>query len=235
MKLPKLSHPTFTLTLPSTKQEIEFRPFLVREEKILLVAQSSNEPADIVRAIKQVVTNCIVTPDIIVDSFTSFDLEYFFVKLRARSVNNVITLTYKDREDGKNYDVEVNLDEIEIVSSHVPDTVNVGPDATLKLRYPRINMIDQLDKASDEVDFNFAIMVACLDSLYVGDECYSFDAHTRQEVVAFLEDLDAKTYESIQRFIESMPRLEHTVGYTNSSGKYVEIKLSTLTDFFTLG
>jgi hypothetical protein len=114
MALPKINYPIFELILPSTKQNVKYRPFLVKEEKILLTAQISGEPQDIINSIKQVINNCIITEGVDVDKVTTFDLEYLFIKIRAKSVNNVITLAYKDLEDEKRYEVEVDLDQIEI-------------------------------------------------------------------------------------------------------------------------
>lgn len=235
MALPRVEHPTFKIILPSTKQEVLFRPFLVKEEKILLVAQSSGDSADVVRAIRQVVTNCIVTPGIDVSSFTSFDLEYFFIKLRARSVNNIVKLSYKDREDDKIYEVEVDLDKIEVAGELTNADILLQDGQILRLTYPRISLLDRLESVEDSVDFNFAILASCLDSIIQGDEVIKINDHTQEEIEEFLNSLDVKTYEQIQRFVDNMPHIEHTVSYTNSNDKTVEIKLTTLTDFFTLG
>ena len=114
MSLPKLSYPIFELTLPSTKQTIRYRPFLVKEEKILLTAQASGEPKDILLALRQVINNCVLTEGIDIEQLTTFDLEYLFIKIRAKSVNNVIKLAYKDLDDEKRYEVEVDLSLIHI-------------------------------------------------------------------------------------------------------------------------
>ena len=236
MGLPIVAHPTFSLILPSTKEKVEFRPFLVKEEKILLIAMSSEDQADIVRAIKQVISNCITTPSVTVEKFTTFDLEYFFIKLRAKSVQNIITLSYKDNEDQKIYDVEVNLDEVEIKQSEVvSDKIELTPISGIVLRYPRLSIMDSVETINDPVEFNFAIMQACIDCIYDGDKVFKTTDFTTVEVQQFLDNLDVKTYQGIQAFIEAMPRVEHTIGYTNSNGKEVKIVLKTLTDFFTLG
>lgn len=236
MGLPKITHPTFSLKLPSTQQTINFRPFLVKEEKILLVAQASEDQGDIVRAIKQVITNCITDDGIDVDSFTTFDLEYFFIKLRAKSVQNIITLSYKDNEDGEIYNVEVDLDMVEVVKDReVSNKVELTPTTGICLRYPQISIMNDVEKIDDPVEFNFAIMQACIDYVYDGDVTFKTSDFSREEVREYLDSLDVKAYQSIQQFIEAMPRVEHTVGYTNSNGKQVKITLKTLTDFFTLG
>lgn len=235
MGLPKISHPTFKLTLPSTKQEVAFRPFLVKEEKIMLIAQSSEDPADIVRSIKQVVGNCIVTEGIDVNDFTSYDLEYFFIKLRSRSVNNIVTLSYKDREDDQIYDVEVDLEQIEVQGTDINSVIQVDDNISIKLRHPRVSLIDKMGDVESEVDFNFIVSSSCIEAVYNGDEVLYLKDFSDKEVAQFVDELDPQTFEEIQRFVDNMPRIEHVVSYTNSNGKKIEILLSTLQDFFELG
>lgn len=236
MGLPVLTHPTFSLTLPSTQQKVSFRPFLVKEEKLLLIAQASEDQSDIVRAIKQVIANCITDPSIDVNKFTTFDLEYFFIKLRAKSVQNVITLSYRDNEDQKVYNVEVDLDLIEVVrDKEASNIIEVSPSSKILLKYPQINVMDAVKDIDDAVDFNFAIMQACIDTIEDNGTVYKTEDFSREEVQQFLDSLDVNSYQGIQKFIEAMPRLEHTITYTNSNGKVVSIVLKTLTDFFTLG
>ena len=236
MGLPVLTHPTFSLVLPSTQQKIAFRPFLVKEEKILLIAQSSEEPGEIVRALKQVIANCITEENVNVDTFTTFDLEYFFIKLRARSVQNIITLSYRDNEDSKVYDIEVNLDDIEVkYPKQVSNIVEVSPTSLIKLKYPQLSIMSEVEKINDAVNFNFAIMQACIESVTDNGITHNTSDFSSEEVRQFLESLDVKTYQGIQEYVEAMPRVEHVIGYTNSNGKEVNITLKTLTDFFTLG
>lgn len=236
MGLPVIQHPTFFLTLPSTQQRVSFRPFLVKEEKILLIAQSSEDQTEIVKAIKQVINNCITDENVNVEDFTTFDLEYFFIKLRAKSVQNMIELQYRDNEDKKVYTVEVDLDQVEVTRpAVVSNIIDVSPTSTITLRYPRLSVMAEVEKLSNIVDFNFTIMQACIESIHDNNTIYKTSDFTQEEVKQYLDDLDVKTYQKIQEFIEAMPRVEHTVGYTNSEGKEVKIVLKTLTDFFTLG
>jgi hypothetical protein len=236
MGLPIQQHPTFSLTLPSSQQTIIFRPFLVKEEKILLIAQSGGDQAEIVRAIKQVISNCITSEGVDVNTFTTFDLEYFFIKLRAKSVQNVIELQYKDNDDGKIYTVEVDLDLVEVKQDReASDKVEITPTSGIYLHYPRLSIMDSVKDIDNAVDFNFAIMQACIKSIYDGDVSYNPADFSADELREYLDSLDVKTYQNIQAFIEAMPRVEHIVQYTNSNGKEVKIVLKTLTDFFTLG
>jgi hypothetical protein len=236
MGLPVIQHPTFSLTLPSTQQRVSFRPFLVKEEKILLIAQSGGDQGDIVRAIKQVISSCITDPSVNVEQFTTFDLEYFFIKLRSKSVQNIIELQYKDNEDEKIYTIEVDLDEVEVTrDKEASSKIEITPTSGINLRYPQLSIMDSVEAITDAVDFNFAIMQACIETIYDGDAVFKTSDFSREEVREYLDSLDVKTYQAIQLFIEAMPRVEHTIGYTNSLGNNVKIKLKSLTDFFTLG
>jgi hypothetical protein len=236
MGLPTIQHPTFSLVLPSTQQRVSFRPFLVKEEKILLIAQSGGDQGDIVRAIKQVISNCITDPNINVEDFATFDLEYFFIKLRSKSVQNIIELQYKDNEDSKTYTVEVDLDLVEVIADkQANNKIEITPTSGITLQYPRLSIMDQVEKLDDVVDFNFAIMQACIDTIYDAGVTYKTSDFTPEEVRVYLDSLDVKSYQQIQLFIEAMPRVEHVIKYTNSNGKEVKITLKTLTDFFTLG
>jgi hypothetical protein len=137
MGLPKVKHPTFNVIVPSTQEKIRLRPFLVREEKILLLAQTSEDPSDISDAIKQVINNCLIDP-IDVDVLTTFDMEYVFLKLRSKSVGSVIDLKYTDPTDNNTYDLQVNLDDVEIIRdpNHTAK-ITITKDSGLVLRYPK--------------------------------------------------------------------------------------------------
>lgn len=234
MALPKLSHPTFELEIPSTKQKIRYRPFLVKEEKILLIAQQSTDPQDMIFAIKQVLQNCSID-QVDVDSLTTFDIEYFFIKLRSKSINNVVTLRYRDLEDDKVYDFEVDLELLEV--SHNPDhemTVQISDNTLLILKYPRVSMLSAV-KSDSDTDFVFAVLRQCLDKLIKGKEEFGFDGETPEEIDNFILSLDVKSFNKIQSFLDTMPKIRHTIEYTNSLGNERKIVLENLEDFFTLG
>lgn len=235
MGLPVIQHPVFNLTLPSTQQKIHFRPFLVKEEKILLIAQSSGEQADVLQAVKQVITNCITDPDVNVNDFTTYDLEYFFIKLRSKSIQNIIKLVYRDNEDDQLYDVQVDLEEVEVKKGpEISDVLEVNDRTKIKLKHPRISLMNQAEEL-DGVDFNFFIVQSCIDKIIVDDIGHDPSIYSLAELTEFVDNLPVPAYQHIQQYIESMPKIEHEVKYTNSTGKEVRIVLRTLTDFFTLG
>lgn len=234
--LPKLSHPIFELKLPSTKQVVKYRPFLVREEKLLLMAQTSEDPKDILNSIKQVISNCLLSDDVNVDELATFDIEYLFVKIRSKSVNNIVSLTYRDLEDDQKYTVEVDLESIEIKESdeHTND-IKISDDTGIILAYPKVdNNIDIL-KDDDEASAFFKVLKSCIKVVYQGETHFNIKDYTEEEVEEFVSNLDVKTFKKIEDFFTTMPKLYHEVKYTNSLGKEKVIPLTTLSDFFTLG
>lgn len=235
MSLLKITHPTFNVEIPSTKMKVRMRPFLVREEKILLMAQTSEDPKDIVLAIQQVVNNCLVD-DVNFDDLTTFDIEYLFLKLRSKSVGNIIEMKYTDGEDGRQYDVLVNLDEVEIkyTEGHT-NKVKISDDTGIVLRYPKADMTDKISaSATSEVEVMFEIMKYCIDKVYDANSVHSVSESTPEEVTEFLENLDIETFKQIQTFMETMPKLYHEAKYVTKEGVEKTIKMQTLNDFFTL-
>ena len=186
MSLPKINYPLFDVTIPSTDEKIKMRPFLVKEEKILLMAQTTGSAQDIVTSITQVVNNCIVG-DININTLTTFDLEYLFIKLRARSVNNKIDVLYKDDEDGLQHKLEVDLDKIEI--SRDPEhnnNIKINDNLGLILRYPRTDMMKNLSEAKNEVDLYFEVVKNTIEKIYDADSVYNVSDYTEEELDEFL-------------------------------------------------
>lgn len=235
MSLPKISHPTFTVVIPSTEQKVRLRPFLVREEKILLLAQTTDDPADVSDAIKQVINNCLIDK-LDVEELTTFDLEYLFLKLRAKSVGNKIELKYTDPEDDEVYDININLDEVEI--KRFPEHTNkieITSNTGIVLRYPRAEMANVLKQAESEVDILFETIKYCIDQIYDSEDLYDISNYSTEEINEFVDNLNVETFRKIQNFFETMPRLYHEAKYKNKkTGKEKKLVLSTLTDFFTL-
>ena len=235
MALPKLSHPTFELEIPSSKQKIRYRPFLVKEEKILLIAQSSEDPKEIIYAVKQVLQNCSLD-QIDIDDLTTFDIEYFFIKLRSKSVNNMVNLRYKDLEDEKIYEFEVDLDGIEIeYNKDHQKTINVSKNTILNLKYPKMNMINSLEKIENETDLVFEILRNCLDTIVHDSQVIEVSNYSREEIDEFILSMDVSSFNKVQEFFNTMPKLKHEIVYTNSLGNQRKIILQSLNDFFQLG
>lgn len=235
MALPKLSHPTFELEIPSTKQKIRYRPFLVKEEKILLIAQSSQDPKEIVYAVKQVIQNCCIDP-IDIDELTTFDIEYFFIKLRSKSVNNIVNLRYRDLEDQNIYEFEVDLDQIEISYNEEHEkTINVSKNTILNLKYPKMNLINNLETVENETDMVFEILRNCLDTVVHDSKIINVSEYSREEIDEFIMSMDVSSFNKVQQFFNTMPKLRHEIVYNNSLGNKRTIVLQSLNDFFQLG
>lgn len=235
MPLPKLDTQTFEIQIPSSKQSIRFRPFLVKEEKILLVAQQAGDPKEVANSIKQVVNNCVIS-DINVNELTTFDIEYLFIKIRAKSVNNIVKLSYKDLDDDQVYNFEVDLDQVQMTSNpNHTSVIKIRDDVTLQLKYPKMDMMDVLAKINNEVDVFFEVLSYCLDKVFVGDEVFNAAEYSNQEKEEFLQQLDVVSFQKIQQFFETMPKMRHELEYTNSLNQPKKIVLESLSDFFTLG
>lgn len=235
MPLPKLQHPIYELTLPSTGDRVKFRPFLVREEKILLMAKQSEEPKEIVNAIKQIINNCTIEPQLDVEQLSTFDIEYFFLKLRSKSVNNVVSLSYRDFEDEKVYTVEVDLDDVQIKKD--PDHTNnikINESIGLVLKYPSADVYSKLaGETGDELALN--TIKLCIESVYDENNVYPLKDFSDKEVEEFLQNLDVNSLEKVLNFFRTMPKLHYEVKYVNSLGHQRTVELNTLSDFFTLG
>jgi hypothetical protein len=236
--LPKINHPTFKIRIPSIDKEVRFRPFTVKEEKILLIAQSTGEMKDVLEAILQVINNCAVD-DVDVSELTSFDIDYVFIKLRGRSVNNIIKVTYRDPETDESIDIQVNIDEVDLkrFEGH-EDVKNIPVDDTgvgLVMRYPRADIVNAIGSSTAEGAV-FDIFKYCIDKVYDEESVYSLHdgSQSPEEVDAFIESLPPAAVAKIEKFFETMPRLEHIVKYTTKDGKEREVVLKTLSDFFIL-
>lgn len=236
MALPKITHPMFDVIIPSTKTKIKIRPMLVKEEKILLMAKNGEEETEILAAVKQVVNNCIVTDGIDVDKLALFDIEYLFIKIRSVSVSNVSKVSYKDNEDEKIYDFEVELDKVEVkfpdkIEKNIVITDNTGiimkyPEASLYsdtefLKSPPEQMIDNL-------------VLHCIDKIYDGDEMFDPKTFKVSELNDFIDQLDVSTYDKLRNFFANLPTLYYKIEYTNLKGNERSIEMTALTDFFTL-
>jgi hypothetical protein len=235
--LPKISHPIFDFTIPSTKKKETFRPFLVKEEKILLMAKTTDEQQEQFRAIKQVVNNCAIDPNFDVDKLTLFDLEYVFLQIRAVSVNGMVTVSYRDNEDQKVYDFDIDITKVEVkFPEKTLNKIKVNKSIGILMKYPSASVYD--DKqffATNNENSMFELVIRCIDKIYDSDDVYDPANYTKDELIAFLGDLSVETFEKIQEFINNMPRLEHKLEYKNSNGNTRTITLNSLTDFFTLG
>jgi len=236
MALPKIKFPTYELTIPSTKKKETFRPFLVREEKILLMAKQSEDPTEMFRAIKQVVNNCAIDTNFDVDKLTIFDMEYIFLRIRAFSVNNIVKVSYRDNEDQQIYEFEIDLNKVDVkFPENVNNIIKITEETGLRMKYPSAILFNDTEFFQSGDDSFYELIIRCIDTIFDGDDLYNPADYTKEDIEEFLNQVGVNTYQEIVKFMENTPKLNHTLEYTNSSGTPRTIELTTLTDFFTLG
>lgn len=234
MSLPKIEHPIHNIKVPSKDKTVKFRPFLVKEEKLLLMAKESKNSYDILIAIKQIVNNCSLDETFNVDDITLFDLEYIFLKLRAFSIDNIVNVSYRDNDDKKLYSFEVDLNEIEIkVPKKANNVIKITEESGIVLKYPPATLYDDKDFLTLEQDHLFEIIIRCVDKFYTGDDVTDAKDYTNKEIGDYLESLDLKSFKQIQEFLLNTPSIKKELVYTNSLGKKKKIVLKSLNDFFT--
>jgi hypothetical protein len=231
--LPKLDYPIYNINVPSLKKSFKFRPFLVKEEKLLLMAKESETETDILVAIKQIVNNCSLDPKLDINKLAVFDLEYLFLKLRALSVDNFLKVSYKDTEDEDIYDFNINLDEVEVIfPENVDSVIKITKDSGLQMRYPSASLYDDKEFLNLDKDYMFQLILRCIDNIFLREEVFPAADYKLEDLANFVENLDIKTFQKIQEFLLMSPKIEHKINYTNKMGKDREIILSSLNDFF---
>lgn len=230
MALPKIKHPTYRITIPSTQKEVNFRPFTVQEEKLLLMAKNSEKTDDIINTVKQVIQNCIVEP-VDVNKFAIFDIEYIFINLRAKSVGEIVDLEYTDEETNENIKFKVNLEDIQVKRNQdhktkFPLYENIG----VVMRYPTLEEVKAVEDNGKE-EAVFTMLIRCIDQIYDEETVYS--DYTDKELNEFVNTLPMESMEAIQNFFQTMPSVEHTVKLKNRKGETKEVVLKGINSFFT--
>ncbi len=236
MPLPKIKYPISEFKIPSTGKKESFRPFLVKEEKLLLMAKASEDSADIFRSIKQVINNCCLNDSFNIDKLTVFDLEYLFLKLRSISVGDVVEVSYRDNDDGEIYKFQIDLKNVDVefptgVDKVIPVTDSVG----IVMKWPSASVFDDKEFLGSGTQAFYELVLRCIDKIYDGEDVLDASDYSQKEIEAFLDDCGLKTFEKIQEFMSKAPRLYHKISYKNKNGKDRVIELTSLTDFFTLG
>ena len=238
MPLPKIATPTYELVLPSSERKRKFRPFLVKEEKILILAMESQDTKQIANAVKNVISQCILTKGIKVEKLSTFDIEYLFLNIRGKSVGEEIEVMITCPDDGKTQvPALINIDSIKVQRNdeHERDIV-LDEQFTLRMKYPSLNEFIKNNFASAEdmnVDDTFDLVASCIEQVYSEEESWSSSDCTKKELKDFLEQLDSKQFKMVEKFFETMPKLSHTVTVTNpNTKKECKIVLEGLQNFF---
>ena len=230
MALPKIKHPTYSITIPSNDKKVNFRPFTVQEEKLLLMAKNSEKTEDIINTVKQVIQNCIIEP-IDVEKLAIFDIEYIFIKLRSKSVGEIVDLDYTDPDTEENIKFKVNLDDIQIKRNEDhSNKFQLFEKIGVVMRYPTLEEVKSVeDNGKDEAVFT--MLMKCIDQIYDDETVYS--DYNENELHDFVNTLPMESMAAIQKFFETMPSVEHTVKLKNKKGETKEIVLKGINSFFT--
>ena len=235
MPLPRLDVPTYDLTLPSSNRQITFRPFLVKEEKILLMAMEGGEQNEILNAMKQIVSNC-VSEEIPVDNLPLFDLEFIFLNLRSKSVGSESIVGISCPQCNETNQCTIDLDSIEIVKNenHTKE-ISLTDIMGLIMSYPTVDVLKGINLEEDtvNVETTMEMIEACVDTLWNGDETYDMNDYTKEERREFFDNLTQAQFVEIQNFFETMPKLSHDIKYVCGSCGYNDIMLlEGLQNFF---
>ncbi len=238
MPLPTIATPTYELELPSTRKKIKYRPFLVKEEKLLVLALETEDTKQISTAIKTVLKNCIQTRGVKVENLPTFDIEYLFLNIRGKSVGEEIEVNLIAPDDKEtSVPVTINIDDIKI-SKKKDHTNKIKLDKTLmmEMKYPSLDEFVKNNFDFDgevDMDQSFDLIASCIDKIYNEEEVWSTADCTKKEVKDFLEQMNSMQFKEIEKFFESMPKLSHKVTFTNPKTKVEStVVLEGLASFF---
>ena len=238
MPLPKIATPTYELELPSTKQKINYRPFLVKEEKLLVLALESEDTKQITTAIKTVLKNCISTKGIKVETLPTFDIEFLFLNIRGKSVGEEIELNIIAPDDETTpVEIKIDVDDIK-VQENKDHTKKIKIDDVLmmEMKYPSLEQFIKTNFDFNEVndmDKSFELISSCIDKIYSEEEVWSSSDVTKKEMVDFLDQMNSLQFKEIEKFFNTMPKLSHTIKVKNPNTKVTsDVVLEGLSSFF---
>ena len=238
MPLPKIATPSYELVIPSTEKKIKFRPFLVKEEKVLILAMESQDSKQIANAVKDVIKSCILTRGVKVESLSTFDIEYIFLNIRGKSVGEEVEVMVTCPDDGTTQvPATINLDDIQIQKNdkHSRD-IKLDDEYILRMRYPSLNEFIKTNFNSNEdisVDDTFELISSCIEQVFSEEESWAASDCTKKELTQFIEQLNTKQFKEGESFFDTMPKLSHIVKVTNPNTNVEnEVLLEGLQSFF---
>ena len=238
MPLPKIATPTYELDLPSTGKSIKYRPFLVKEEKVLVIALESEDTKQITNAIKAVLKNCVLTKGVKVETLPTFDIEYLFLNIRGKSVGEELEVNIVCPDDGEtNVPIFINLDDIQVEKDddHT-NQIKLDDELMMEMKYPSLEQFikNNFDfEEGNQMDQSFELIATCIDKIYNEDEVWATADCTKKEVKEFLESMNSSQFKEIEKFFETMPKLSHTIKVKNPKTKVEsEVVLEGLASFF---
>ena len=238
MPLPKIATPTYQLELPSTEKTVTYRPFLVKEEKVLVIALESEDTKQITNAIKAVLKSCVLTKGIKVETLPTFDIEYLFLNIRGKSVGEELDVTVICPDDEKTeLPLKIDLDDIQVQKSEDhTNKIKLDDNLMMELKYPSL---DQFIKSNfdfnekNAMDQSFQLIASCIDKIYNEEEVWASADCTKKEMNEFLESMNSSQFKEIEKFFETMPKLKHEIKVTNpNTGVESDVVLEGLASFF---
>ena len=238
MPLPKISTPTYELELPSNGQTIKFRPFLVKEEKLLVLALEGEDTKEISNAIKTVIKNCIVSKGIKVESLPTFDIEYLFLNIRGKSVGEKVEINIICPDDGETtVPVSIDLDDIKVQKNeNHSNKIKVDSSITMEMKYPSLEQFIKTNfdfKNENAMEQSFDLIASCIDKIYTEEEVWSTADVTKKELTEFLDQMNSSQFKEIEKFFETMPKLSHKIIVKNPKTEIEnEVVLEGLASFF---
>lgn len=234
MALPKLNQQTFELNIPSTDEKIKYRPFLVKEEKLLIQAQEEDKPESMTNALRTIIDNCTFNK-LDIDTMPSFDLEYLFLNIRAKSVGEIAKIKVIAPDDNKTYvDVDVDLTKINVhVDVEHTNKIELTDNVGVVMTYPTLEMFSEYGNSGVTTDNMFNVMSKCILQIYDGDDVYDREDTADQDRKEFLENLTQEQFLKVQNFFNTMPRLKHEISVTNpKTKKKGKVTIEGLRSFF---
>lgn len=237
MPLPKISTPTYELVIPSTKKKIKYRPFLVKEEKILVIAMESQSDSEISNAVKDVLSSCIMSKDVKIDDLATFDIEYLFLNIRGKSVGEDVEVLITCPDDNKTkVPTLIKLDDIKMkISKDHSRDIRLDDNLTMRMKYPSMSEFIKSNFSATEMksDDTFRLVTSCIEQVFNADESWSASDCTKEELDEFLDQLNTSQFKQVEKFFETMPKLSHTIKVKNPNTKVEsEVVLEGLTAFF---
>jgi len=218
MSLPTLTTPTYNLTVPSTKQRIKYRPFVVKEEKVLLMALESENDQEIADALKSIIVACVTTKDFDFEKLATFDIEYIFLNIRGKSVGEVVDLIVTCPDDGvTEVKVSINIDTVKVkFDKEHTNKIAIDDKLWVEMKYPGL---DSFTNSQEDIDDTFKFVANSIGKIYNEEDVWDSTTTTPDEFVTFLESMSSKQFNSVQKFFETMPSLKHEVKFTNPNTK----------------
>jgi hypothetical protein len=218
MALPKIDSPVYELELPLSKKVVSFRPFLVKEQKNLLMAMESDDVETVERNVRQVLTNCTVSQNININSLPVIDVEYFFINLRARSVGEIVENEYicnnvvDGKECGGKMKGTLNLLDVKVdMGKNSKDVIQLNDKISIKLKYPEFSLVDKIAKMSSDVDMVFEIVVDSIEYIFDGQQYYHANETTKEELLEFIESLNQEQFAKVEEFFNNLPTMNKTM------------------------